>query len=454
MPVEFSFATFWPLLAKAQATALEGELKVRSLHLPHTKAIKVRARLAGQRSWHHYKDALERGAGSINALIGLENRLQAILAKEGLVLSSEDAQQVLARMEEAGLPLLHRAVMDLRLHVALYPVTGTPLNLRTLDQQLMGVDERHVLDDLEQARPNITALFDEPELLPLLALLSEQEGPGVLADLHTAEESTWVYVQDERQALLLALAQASLPDLYGDPSVPFGWSQAQLCRTTPPSFEVSLAAQLFKAQISLHVHWGDLWLKGNGLAERLTQLEGRLERNFPFGASLPNTLTPKEAHLAFWDALEAVALRSRQSSPHTPNWYDLLDEGALKALHSSLDREVHGVLRGARTRFPAAAQVDIRAAVAAGLPISDLLTELEVLLEDQQWHARRRIWQDIWDLREVQLGDTLCINGGQPFQVQAIAGIQDFTLSVTDHQGRSRAIKDSDDLERQIIAQV
>ena len=372
MPVEFSFTALWPKLAKAQAHVLRDELKARELDIEHHEAIEVRAQLAAHRSWQHYKPALQRGTGTVNSLIGLEDRLRASLLKFGLPLTREDVQQILARMEGAGLPLLRRTVMDLQLHVALYPVTGTPLNLLTLEQQLMGVDERQVLDDLARARPNITALFDEPELLPLLALLSEQEGPGVLADLHTAEESTWVYVQDERQALLLALAQASLPDLYGDPSVPFGMPQ-----------------------VSLHNHWGRRWRRGSSLADRLTQLEARLATGFPFGASLPNTLTPKEAHLAFWDALEVVALQARQSSPHTPAWYDLLDEGTLKALHSSLDREVQGVLRGARTRFPAAAQADIRAAVAAGLPISDLLTELEVLLEDQQWHARRRIWQDI-----------------------------------------------------------
>ncbi|MBZ9752820.1 hypothetical protein K7W42_18425 [Deinococcus sp. HMF7604] len=441
------FATLWSALAKTQAQALQDELNARGLIIKRSQAIELRAQLAAQRSWNHYSAALQQGKGVVNPLLGLEERLQASLARLGLTLPPGEAQQVLAQMERAGLTVLHRALMTAQAHVALYPVTGTVLNLRTLDHQLAAVDEGEVMHDLERARPHFGELFEEPELLPLLATLCEQEGPGVLAALHTPDDVTWAYLQDERQAVLFALAQATLPEIVSER---FGWSRARLRRTAPPSWPLSGSSpQATGGRFS----WARLWLHGEGLEPRLAQLEARLPAGFPFGASLPTTLTPTEAHLAFWDALEGAALRARQSPPPSLNWPTTLDEGALKALHSSLAREVQAVLRGARTRFPEAAQADIRAAVAAGRPVVDLLAELDVLLEDEQWHARQRVWQQVHDLREVQVGDTLCVNGGQPFQVRAVAGVQGFTLSVMDHQGRSQAIEDRDRLERRIVAQ-
>lgn len=440
----------WPRLVKAQARALQIELKALGLDLALTRALEVRTHLAGQPYWNLYNHALNTGQATVNPLVGLENRFLHHLQQQHLSLSFEAAQQLLRRMDASGLHVFQEALLACRGHLTLYPVTGTALNLRVLERQLVAVDESEILSDLEQARPQITGLFEEPALLPLLVTLCEQEGPGVLAALHTPESITWAYLRDERQALLFVLAQATLPKIISGQPLDFSWSRALQRRTALSSLPVPTAPQAPIGRFS----WARLWRHGEGLKQRLAQLEARLPAGFLFGASLPATLTPTEAHLAFWDALEGVALQARQAPGPLLDWPATLQEGTLRTLQQALSAEVQAVLSDRRTRFPAAAQADIRVAVAAGLPVPTLLSELDVLLEDEQWHARRRVWQKLDDLRQVQVGDTLCVNRGRPFQVQAVEGIQDFTLSVVDQQGRPQAIRHRDRLERQIDAQL
>jgi len=442
---------YWSTLAKAQAHVLKSELEALSRVISLGHALETRAHLAASDSWNHYSQGLLTGTTSVNALTALQDRLQGSLRVRGVELTSEEAQAVLKGMEAAGVDDLRAALQEMGGHVTLFSVTGTPLNLRVLGVQLAAVNETEVVDDLEQARPHAGLRYGEPELVPMLASLSKQEGPGVLACVHTPKDTTWAYLPDERHTLLIALAQATLPEFPSDGEEKFSgfrWSQGLMRRTSLPSLPVPTVPEFFSRTIGPLERWANIWIHGKGIKERLAQLDERLPAGFPFQTSLPSTLEPLDAHLTFWDALEAVALQARGTQVPFQDWSTTLDEGTRKGLLRSLNQEVQAVLKGIRTRFPEVAQVEIRAAVAAGLSRSALLVELQVLLEDAQWHARQQDWTGVHDLRKVRVGDTLRLEGGTPFQVQAVMGVQHFRLSVIDHRGLPCDITDTQRLER------
>ncbi|WP_019011608.1 hypothetical protein [Deinococcus aquatilis] len=441
---------FWQTFAKAQAHALKAEVHAQGHELSVGHALETRAHLADTQSWNHYTHALRTGAAPVNTLLGLEDRLQRSLCRWQIALTLDAAQHVLQMMEAAGGAVLQAALQAVKDQVRLYSVTGTVLNVHVLAEQLAMVDEQEVLADLEQARPHIGALNDEPELIALLVSLCEHEGPGFLVALGTFNNLTWAYLPDERHALCFALAKTALPELVStrdEPSLDLRWNQALMRRMTLPPVAVPDPARALSRRPDAE-RWVKLWNHREGLEERLSQLEARLPLGFPGQTGLPAALNALEAHLAFWDGLEATALRARRMPAPSLEWSTALDEGTLKALHHALDREVQAVISGTRSRFPEAAHADIRAALEAGLSLPHIVSELQVLLEDEQWHARRRMWEELHDLRQVFVGDTLCVDGGQPFQVQAVRGLRYFTLSVVDHDGSPREIRDTQRLER------
>lgn len=437
----------WPALAKAQAHALKTALDRQGTPVQLGHALELRAHLAGHESWNHYSAALRNGSGFVNDL----NASPPAGATVEVALRDV--------MLAAGAEVLQAALQDAGGGLQLFPVTGTALNFRTLHEQLAAVDEDAALGALFDARPHLSVLTQDPELLLLLGRLCDEEGPGLLARLQAEEGDTWAYLAGATPvtALGFALAHATLPETPeaydGTPGhLTFGRSRAFAQRLRWPDRTAPVNETPFALPAPGPLErWARLWTASEGLTERLDQLNGRLPAGYPTGRSLPDQTPPLAAHVAFADALERHALQARQAPGQVVDWRSGLTQEALQTLQKSVRREVQAAAADQPNRLPPLAGVEIRAAITGGLTLREVTALVNVLLEDAlPIHAPSpaATWAPVRRLRDVKVGDRLRVNRGQPFVVQAVLGVRQFELGVIDHQGLPWDIRDTDDLER------
>lgn len=442
----------WHALVKAQAHTLKSALAAHGHTVPLGHALDLCAQFAGHPSWNHHSAALHAHAGAPGPYE--PDRVAARLLARGYPIPQTALPDLLRELEAAGLGALRTALAAAGGRVTVLPIPATPLSWLSLSEPLGHLDDQDVQRDLNAARPHWALGDPESEVPELLEMLSSAEGPGVLAGLHVQEGTVWTYLPDERTALLFALAYIALPDgpVEEELEQAITLSRIAMRRQSLPPLPAPDRAERFAVPPGELERWVRLWRGGDGRRERVAQLQARVPQGYPVRRPLPDGWPVAEAHQAFWDALELTAHHARHSPSTAHNWLANLDVKGVTAALQDWPQALHAAAQGQASAFPPAAQGDIRAAVAAGVPLPLLERVLRALLDDLTWHLRQReaAWAPVRRLKDVKVGDTLRVDGGSPFRVQAVLGVRFFELAVIDHRGLPLEIRDTQDLERQI----
>ncbi|GGR21313.1 hypothetical protein [Deinococcus ruber] len=443
----------WHAFVKAQAHTLKSALVTHGHTVPLGHALDLCAQFAGHPSWNHHSAALHAHAGAPGPF-NLDLVAGRLIAR-GYPIPQAALPDLLSQLEEAGLEALRTALDAASGRVTVLPIPATPLSWLSLSEPLSRLDDQEVQRDLNAARPHWALGNPETELLSVLEELATAEGPGVLAGLHVQDGTVWAYLPDERTALLFALAHATLPDALAEDELEQAVMLSRMAarRRSLPPLPAPDRAEPFAMPPGELERWVRVWAGEVGRSERMVQLQARVPQGYPVRRALPDGWRVVEAHQAFWDALELAAHQARQSPPTGHDWLASLGAKSVTAILQNWPQALHAVVQGQASAFPPAAQADVRSAVAVGVPVRLLERELQALLDDLAWHLQQRqaTWAPVRRLKDVKVGDTLRVDSGSPFRVQTVLGIRFFELSVIDHRGLLWEIRDTQDLERQII---